>query len=245
MKWRDPLQFGGVSWRRTYTATVFLCRHQAAASTGATADIMLHLVLAASALALSASASAAGVATRSTPVAPFVNLGTTTAVEELLDRVLPGSRAHFTLELAETCPGAEPPCFVLTDDGDKVKVTATGAAELASGIGVYFRERCNMVIGWPRGGGSNVFIPSAWPKIGSTPLVGKRNTPWSYMMNVCTHSYSLVWYSWQDWEVCPQPPHCRRPPHGRDQLRHQRRAALRAVGPNGHRPSRLQPTARH
>jgi hypothetical protein len=48
---------------------------------------MLHLVLAASALALSA----AGVATRSTPVAPFVNLGTTTAVEELLD-ARPGSR---------------------------------------------------------------------------------------------------------------------------------------------------------
>lgn len=87
MKWRDPLQFGGVSWRRTVRTGCFLCRHRAATSTGATADIMLHLVLAASALALSA----AGVATRSTPVPPFVNLGTTTAVEELLD-ARPGSR---------------------------------------------------------------------------------------------------------------------------------------------------------
>jgi hypothetical protein len=87
MKWRDPLQFGGVSWRRTVRTGCFLCRHRAATSTGATADIMLHLVLAASALALSA----AGGATRSTPVPPFVNLGTTTAVEELLD-ARPGSR---------------------------------------------------------------------------------------------------------------------------------------------------------
>lgn len=28
----------------------------------------------------------------------------------------------------------------------------------------------------------------------------RRNTPWSYIMNVCTHSYSLVWYGWSDWE---------------------------------------------
>ena len=63
------------------------------------------------------------------------------------------------------------------------------------------REYCNMTIGWVRGGGSNTFVPKQWPKIGATPVSGRRNTPWSYMMNVCTHSYSLVWYSWQDWEV--------------------------------------------
>ena len=29
----------------------------------------------------------------------------------------------------------------------------------------------------------------------------RRNTPWSYIMNVCTHSYSLVWYGWAEWEA--------------------------------------------
>ena len=57
----------------------------------------------------------------------------------------------------------------------------------------------NMVIGWPRGGGSNLFIPKIWPKVGK-PVSIRRNTPWSYIMNVCTHSYSLVWYSWEDWQ---------------------------------------------
>ena len=149
-------------------------------------------------LALASIAMAA--ATEAQAVAPYVNQGTTAAVEALLERVLPTSSSHFSLELGQTCPGLEPPCFVLSDDGDKIKVTATGAAELASGVGLYFREHCNMVIGWPRGGGSNLFIPKEWPKIGATPLAGRRNTPWSYMMNVCTHSYSLVWYSWGDWE---------------------------------------------
>ena len=27
-----------------------------------------------------------------------------------------------------------------------------------------------------------------------------RAVPYSYYMNVCTHSYSLVWYTWSDWE---------------------------------------------
>ncbi len=28
-----------------------------------------------------------------------------------------------------------------------------------------------------------------------------RGVPWQYIMNVCTHSYTLVWHSWEDWFV--------------------------------------------
>jgi hypothetical protein len=41
---------------------------------------------------------------------------------------------------------------------------------------------------WKRGGGSNLFLPQTWPKVGGT-VVRTRNAPWSYIMNVCTHSY--------------------------------------------------------
>lgn len=82
-----------------------------------------------------------------------------------------------------------------------------------------------MTIGWKRGGGSNIFIPKTWPKVGST-ISKRRVVPFSYAMvrkfavlpgsrpprelhptdslpeqNVCTHSYSLAWYSWEDWQV--------------------------------------------
>jgi hypothetical protein len=142
-------------------------------------------------------AHAAAAALRAMP--PYVNLGTVAAVEDLLDRQLPGSRAHFDLALTAKCPGSEGPCYSLADHDGVVKVTATGASELASGVGHYLRDYCNMSIGWERGGGSNLFIPTQWPKIGQ-PVMRRRNTPWSYMMNVCTHSYSLVWYSWTDWQ---------------------------------------------
>ena len=40
---------------------------------------------------------------------------------------------------------------------------------------------------------------SSWPKIGAQPVARRRLVPWSYFMNVCTHSYSLVWFNWDQW----------------------------------------------
>merc|ERR1712166_1184199 len=140
--------------------------------------------------------------TADSPVAPYVNLGTVAAVQQLLARQLPGAQSHFSLAINTTgcAGGVQAPCFEISDiDGGGTRVSGTGAAELASGVGYYLREHCNMVIGWKRGGGSNMFIPHTWPKVGATVSV-RRNTPWSYMMNVCTHSYSLVWYSWSEWQ---------------------------------------------
>eukprot|EP00750_Incisomonas_marina_P029224 INCI7077.3.p1 GENE.INCI7077.3~~INCI7077.3.p1 ORF type:complete len:931 (+),score=162.20 INCI7077.3:195-2987(+) len=85
--------------------------------------------------------------------------------------------------------------------GASIAVTASGVNELSAGLGVYLREVCNMTIGWERGGGSNVAVPETWPAVGPTPITRSRNTPFSYMMNVCTHSYSLVWYDWAHWET--------------------------------------------
>ncbi len=45
-----------------------------------------------------------------------------------------------------------------SSDG-RVAVRGTTASELTAAIGIYFRDYCNMTIGWPRGGGSNVFMP--------------------------------------------------------------------------------------
>lgn len=102
-----------------------------------------------------------------------------------------------------------PPCFSVADGSaaGTIAIAGTTASELGAGLGFYLREIANQTIGWNRGGGSNIFVPgragaAAWPAVGAgTTVVRRRNTPWSYMMNVCTHSYSLVWYSWDDWEA--------------------------------------------
>ena len=127
-------------------------------------------------------------------------IGSVDAVYDLIDRVLPGSRSHFQLSLAP-CPNAAA-CFTISDVPSRthVAISASSVSELTAGIGVYLREVCNMTIGWPRGGGSNVAVPDSWPSVGQS-ITRKRIAPWSYIMNVCTHSYSLVWYGWNEWQA--------------------------------------------
>lgn len=129
-------------------------------------------------------------------------IGTVQAVKALLERVVPGSSGHFDLALDKgaLCRGGLP-CYTMETSADgKLKITGTSASELSAAVGYYFRQYCNMTIGWPRGGGSRVFLPKKWPRV-SVKVTRQRNTPWSYIMNVCTHSYSLVWYGWREWEA--------------------------------------------
>eukprot|EP01047_Picozoa_sp_COSAG01_P003259 COSAG01_NODE_95_length_26957_cov_48.328617_6_plen_171_part_00 len=118
------------------------------------------------------------------------------SVYQLLERILPGERASFSFSfVASPALG-----YTVSASGGKVSITAAGTNELAAGLGFYLREHCNNVIGWPRGGGSHIFKPAGgWPALPA--VTRKRAVPWSYAMNVCTHSYSLVWYGWPEWEA--------------------------------------------
>lgn len=127
-------------------------------------------------------------------------VGNVSAVYDLLERVLPSSSSHFVLSIVPFCPGTSQPCYQITDTPDgKIALAGTSASELTAGVGFYLREFCNLTIGWPRGGGSSLALPKSWPVFG-TKMTRSRNVPWSYAMNVCTHSYSFVWYDWKAWE---------------------------------------------
>ena len=148
-----------------------------------------------------AALSALAALTAAAPVGP--PRGTVAAAYDLLDRVLPGSRSHFLLNFVDACAGTPAAsCYTIADaPGGRVAVNATSASELTAALGVYFTELCNFTIGWPRAGGSRVFLPPAWPAVGAVPITRARNSPWSYVENVCTHSYSLVWYNWTEWQA--------------------------------------------
>jgi hypothetical protein len=71
-------------------------------------------------------------------------VGNVSAVTALLERVLPGSSAHFELSITASCPGvpAGKACFTLADsaDGKHVVITGTSASELTGGLGIYLRQ---------------------------------------------------------------------------------------------------------
>jgi alpha-N-acetylglucosaminidase len=139
------------------------------------------------------------------------NTGSVAAIEEMVERIFASATGsatfsspfEFALTTADCAVGVGPPCFSVADvAGGKIAIAGTTASELGAGLGFYLREVANMTIGWKRGGGSHIYVPAAgsWPAVVKT-AARRRNVPWSYFMNVCTHSYSLVWYSWVDWEA--------------------------------------------
>ena len=144
----------------------------------------------------------AGTAVAPIPSFPPHLVGNATAVYGLLERVLPGSSAHFELAIApQAASHGGKNAFTISDvTGGRTRITGTTASELTGGLGVYLREHCGMTVGWVRGGGSRVFTPKAWPKVGAAPVTRARSVPYSHVTQVCTHSYTLVWHDWAEWE---------------------------------------------
>jgi len=129
-------------------------------------------------------------------------MGDINEIYNLLERLIPTSSSHFQLQLVSNINSTTIPYFTLSDvpNTGQILIQGTSASELASGIGYYLREYCNMTIGWIRGGGSNLFLPTTWPIIGINNITKQRSVPYSFAMNVCTLSYTMVWHSWSQWE---------------------------------------------
>lgn len=127
--------------------------------------------------------------------------GSATSVYALLERVYPGASPSFNFELGASCPTSAA-CFTLADGpSGTLSIRGSTASELSAGLGVYLREYLNATWGWPRGGGSRFPRPAAWPPVGAGRVVTQsRVAPVSWTMNVCTHSYTLVWHDWAAWE---------------------------------------------
>ena len=130
--------------------------------------------------------------------------GDVEAVYGIVERLFgPEALNNFTFSKSSV-PGCELPdstsenCANVVASNGKVAIVGSGANEISAGLGFYLRDVCNLTIGWPRGGGSDVHIPpGGWPE---AMFSRERVVPWSYGMNVCTHSYSFVWYGWKEWE---------------------------------------------
>lgn len=98
------------------------------------------------------------------PGTPKPLQGNVSAVEELLERVLPGARAHFRLSIDASACSSSAGCFTLEDgSGGTVKVTGSTTSDVSAGVGAYLMDHANMTIGWARGGGQNLHLPQHWP----------------------------------------------------------------------------------
>ena len=123
------------------------------------------------------------------------------AARGLLTRLLPGHADSFELTALDpsSCKGKTAKCFGYSaSPGGKVSIRGTSGVELSMAINHYLKYVANVSVSWEQTGGNQLSLPPDLPPPPATVHV-ERSTDIHYYANVCTFSYSFVWYSLADW----------------------------------------------
>ena len=140
--------------------------------------------------------------------------GPEAAVSALLTRLLPTHAADFEPSLLQpsACHGETRLCFGYSTGSapGKVSLKGTSGVELAMAANHYLKYVANVSVSWENTGGNQALLAPGRP-LPPPPKAGvhiERSTEYHYYANVCTFSYSFVWYSLEDWqrEIDCQPP---------------------------------------
>ncbi|KAM6175280.1 alpha-N-acetylglucosaminidase [Erethizon dorsatum] len=123
----------------------------------------------------------------------------TAAVRALAARLLgPGPAAAFALSVERALaagPGAD--VFVLSGGGGaRVRVRGSSGVAAAAGLHRYLRDFCGCHVAWS---GVQLRLPRPLPAVPGE-LTEASPYRYRYYQNVCTHSYSFVWWDWLRWE---------------------------------------------
>eukprot|EP00794_Sanderia_malayensis_P003266 gene3266-3747_t len=124
------------------------------------------------------------------------------AVELLISRLLPGREGEFVVVIDEdgSVSGSEkyrPDVFQLqTVRDNKLQITATTGVTAAWGFNHFLKYYCNAHVSWS---GRQLNVSRPLPKLTETLKITSSNR-YRYYQNVCTSSYSFVWWNWTRWE---------------------------------------------
>ncbi|XP_068923752.1 alpha-N-acetylglucosaminidase-like [Petaurus breviceps papuanus] len=123
-----------------------------------------------------------------------------TAVRGLLSRLLgPRAAAGFSVAVERSlapAPGID--TFRLSGGGagSPVQVTGSSGVAAAAGLHHYLRDFCGCHVAWS---GAQLRLPEPLPTV-PQPLTETTPNRYRYYQNVCTQSYSFVWWGWERWE---------------------------------------------
>uniref|UniRef100_A0A8D0GML8 Alpha-N-acetylglucosaminidase n=1 Tax=Sphenodon punctatus TaxID=8508 RepID=A0A8D0GML8_SPHPU len=123
------------------------------------------------------------------------------AVRELLQRLL-GARAasafSITVDGSLAGPGTLDTYRLSSPETGPERVAVVGSSGVAAATGIYryLRELCGCHVSWS---GAQLRLPDPLPAV---PGVISATSPnrFRYYQNVCTQSYSYVWWGWERWE---------------------------------------------
>ncbi|XP_036195663.1 alpha-N-acetylglucosaminidase isoform X2 [Myotis myotis] len=121
------------------------------------------------------------------------------AVRALLARLLgPGPAAAFSVSVQRALAAESGLDTYRLSGGGGAPVRVLGSTGVAAAAGLhrYLRDFCGCHVAWS---GSQLHLPQPLPAVPDALTEATPNR-YRYYQNVCTHSYSFVWWDWARWE---------------------------------------------
>lgn len=118
------------------------------------------------------------------------------AVKELIQRLIGDNVSFFNITVNPDLMTDYKDVFTIfkNDDDEYVSIAGSSGVAAAWGFHYYLKNYCMSHISWD---GNQITIPPVLPTANITVTA---NDWFRYYQNVCTTSYSFVWWSWERWE---------------------------------------------
>uniref|UniRef100_A0A3B4B3N2 Alpha-N-acetylglucosaminidase n=1 Tax=Periophthalmus magnuspinnatus TaxID=409849 RepID=A0A3B4B3N2_9GOBI len=119
------------------------------------------------------------------------------AVNGLLHRLLGTRASEFIVSVNKSLSNDSlDVCELSSTRNNRVVVTGSSGVAVASGIYNYLKYFCNCHVSWS---GDQLDLPRPLPKLSGVLRIASPHR-FRYYQNVCTVSYSFVWWDWPRWE---------------------------------------------
>ncbi|XP_074025966.1 N-acetyl-alpha-glucosaminidase isoform X1 [Leptinotarsa decemlineata] len=114
---------------------------------------------------------------------------------EVIRRTIPGRADEFFIEVDPKLGPIGKDTFEVRKLNGKIKIKGTTGVAATTGFHHYLKYYCNAHISWET---SQLNLPEVLPAVNITITLNDR---FRYYQNVCTTSYSFVWWNWKQWET--------------------------------------------
>lgn len=126
------------------------------------------------------------------------------AARDVLRRLIPQHAPLFTFYIVNASsypsplPSLQSDFFTVEAVDGRVSIWATSGVSLTSGAYWYLKEYCGCQVTWGNNGtGNQLQLPKVLPSVAKTTV--NASVPFRYGWNMCTFSYSAVWWDEDRW----------------------------------------------
>lgn len=115
------------------------------------------------------------------------------AAQRLAERVLGRQAERFVFELQPDTVDY----FVLKNKGSKICVVGNNDNSMAMGLNYYLKRYALVHVSWYAD--DPIQLPKRMPKVKGEER-HEADVPTRFFLNYCTYGYTMVWWTWKDWE---------------------------------------------